>query len=83
MKNILIFYLCVFLPLSSIVYAMKIHVITSEEFSIALLVYCLVYHPLISGIRLIQLNQVRKSEFWKVFIPGWNWKFFSSLFFAN
>lgn len=46
MKNVLKFYLSVFLPLSAILYSMKSHVISSEQFLIALMIYCLIYHPL-------------------------------------
>jgi hypothetical protein len=80
MKNILVFYLAVFIPILVLVYCARIHAISSAQFAFGMLSYCLIYHPVISGMRLIQLNKIQVSQFWHTFIPGWNWKFFSSLF---
>ena len=83
MKNILVFYLAVFIPIAVLVYCGLIHAISNTQFFFGMLSYCFIYHPLISGMRLIQLNKIEASQFWKTFIPGWNWKFFSSLFFMK
>jgi hypothetical protein len=46
-----------------------------------LLTYSIIYHPLVSGLRLVALGVISKSELWKTFIPFWNRKYFGILFF--
>jgi hypothetical protein len=48
---------------------------------ILLLAYIIVYHPLISGLRLLQTHKISKRDFWKNFIPFWNDKYWTFLFF--
>jgi hypothetical protein len=36
---------------------------------------------LISGIRLVQSKRIKKEDFWKNFIPFWNDKYWTFLFF--
>jgi hypothetical protein len=81
MKKIYLFYLLIFLPLIMIVLAAKYHYFLASVFTWSLIVYCLVYHPLISGIRLIENNKIDRSELWLSFVPFWNWRYFSFLFF--
>jgi hypothetical protein len=61
---------------------LKTGLIGSVVFVILLGIYCFLYHPFISGLRLIALGIIRKDEFIKAFIPGYyNFKYFSLLFF--
>ncbi len=81
LKNISVFYILICLPLALLVLAAKYHYVTSEVFTFILLGYALIYHPLISGLRLLACNKISKGKFWSTFIPFWNWKYFGFLFF--
>jgi hypothetical protein len=82
MKNIIKFYNFIFTPMIAMVLMVKIGLIGSVVFVILLGIYCLFYHPLISGLRLIALGKIRKDELIKAFIPGYyNFKYFPLLFF--
>lgn len=43
-------------------------------------IYCLVYRPLSSGLRLLDLRLITGSQFWKVFIPLWEKRYFKLLY---
>jgi hypothetical protein len=43
--------------------------------------YAFIYHPLISGLRLVATNKIPRSKLWLTFIPFWNKRYFSYLFF--
>lgn len=81
MRSKLVFYLFIFLPLILSVLAAKNNYINSNIFVCLLGLYCFIYHPFIAGTRLVLKNKIKKSEFWLNFIPFWNWKYFSYLFF--
>jgi hypothetical protein len=83
LKNILVYYLFIFTPALALALAVKYHLISSNFFLFALLFYCLVYHPFISGIRLLALGKVTGRRFWLNFIPGWNTKYFGTLFLGK
>jgi uncharacterized membrane protein len=81
LKNLGLFYLMIVVPIATLLLLLKEGQISSQFFTIGLLVYFLVYHPLISGLRLVQSGKIEQSKFWYNFIPGWNTKYFSFLFF--
>ena len=81
MKNIYNFYALIFLPFIAILLLGKYDIIGNYAFGCLLMFYCLIYHPLISGLRLIASHRIAKNQLWYNFIPGWNWKYFSFLFF--
>jgi hypothetical protein len=83
MKNILNFYIIILSPFVILMLFVKFNLIDNYTWAIFLIIYCLVYHPLISGLRLIAANKIKKNELWHCFIPGWNWKHFSFLFFNH
>ena len=76
------YYLFIFVPLFTMIVFTKITLINANIFMIGLLLYVFVYHPYISGKRLVALKSIQKSEFWRTFIPFWNLKFFDVLFFG-
>lgn len=45
------------------------------------ILYIMIYRPVVCGIRLLKGNKIPKSKFWYNFIPGWDSKYFSFLFF--
>ena len=81
LKNIFSFYILIALPLASLILAAKYNYINSNIFVLLLFVYCLIYHPFISGLRLLQSKKINKQDFWKNFIPFWNDKYWMFLFF--
>lgn len=80
MRSIVLYYLAILLPLIAIAIIAQRNGFTAAEFSIVLLCYALIYHPIITGLRLIALKKISGSDFWKTFIPFWNLRYFGSLF---
>ena len=81
MKNILNFYIIIFLPFVMLMLFGKYNLVGNYTWVILLLVYCLLYHPRISGLRLLANGIITKKQLLYNFIPTWNWKYFSFLFF--
>ena len=75
------FYCLLFIPFLLIVTLNYLHLVSSNFFVYSLLVYALIYHPLISGIRLINCNKINKNQFWLNFIPFWNIRYYGFLYF--
>ena len=80
MRNKLVFYGLIFPPLAAMITATKFGSITSGIFAMSLAVYVFLYHPGVSGIRLIHLDKLTRKNFWKMFIPFWSTKYFKNLF---
>jgi len=80
-KKIYLFYCFLLIPFMTFVLAVKYNYISNFSFILFLIIYSLVYHPLISGIRLVQSKKISKKDFWKNFIPFWNNKYYWFLFF--
>ncbi len=83
MKNLIKFYLAIFLPMLALAIATNNHYLSSAQSVGLLFIYVCIYHPAVSGIRLIQLNKIKPSEFLMNFIPMWNQKYFYFLFFSK
>jgi hypothetical protein len=82
-KNLFVYYLFIVLPLFALVLGVKYKLYSSNGFVIGFVFYVFVYHPLVSGLRLLHKNKIKSSEFWRNFIPLWNTKYFTSLFFEK
>ena len=82
-KNIFVYYLLIVFPIILLGLGAKTGYISATAFSGALLIYALIYHPIVSGLRLLQSGKINKSEFWKNFIPFWNDKYWTFLFFGK
>ena len=80
-KNIFLFYLLLLLPISIFVLAAKYGYIDSILFALMMLIYVFLYHPFICGIRLVKSGKISRQDFWKNFIPFWNDKYWTFLFF--
>ncbi len=83
LKKTAIFYIYLFFPLLTIMLISKLNLLPANIFMYSILTYALIYHPMISGIRLIQLNICNKNNFWLNFIPLWNLKYFDILFWGT
>ncbi len=75
------FYVFIFVPLSFMIVLSKLNLISADTFAIGLFVYVFLYHPYISGLRLLKLHIIEKNQFLKNYIPFWNFKYFDVLFF--
>jgi len=83
LHKLLFFYILIFIPLSFIIILTKIGLLSSNGFVFGLFIYSLIYHPFISGKRLLKLRVIDKSQFINNFIPFWNFKYFDVLFFKK
>ena len=81
MKKLLVYYIMIALPLGLLVLGGRFGWFSAIPFGILLFTYALIYHPYVSGIRLIEGGIIKRSQLWKTFIPGWNSRYFSYLFF--
>lgn len=78
--KLLIYYLQILLPVALVVYLYESELY--ESALIAILVYALIYRPLVDGHRLIRLGQLPKKDRWKMFIPFYGSKYFGALYFG-
>jgi len=81
LKSTLNFYVLIIVPLLTLVLLSKLNLISDQFFVIVLLLWALIYHPYVSGKRLMAIGKIKKEDFLLNFIPFWNMKFFDSLFF--
>jgi len=80
MKHIKLYYLMIFAPVA-IIFALLVSGISSSfGFGVALIIYFTIYRSLVDGIRLIELHEIDKKDFWKLFIPFWRYKYWKSLY---
>jgi hypothetical protein len=80
MKNIWFYYLLIVVPMITLHLLGKYQLISPAFFAIFLLTYALIYHPLLSGYRLIAMGVIRKEQIWKCFIPLWINQYSKELF---
>ena len=83
MKKYLLFMLTLAAPLVVLAWLNREHEISSQVFTVLMLVYALLYHPLISMVRLVTLGFATKQDIWKSLIPIWNWKYSADAVFGN
>ncbi len=79
MKNIFIYYLAFMIGPGILMY----YLLSNENnvgFVIAILIYALIYRPIIDGLRLISKQVITKRQFWKLFIPFWHAKWMKELY---
>lgn len=81
LKNLAFYYLLILLPLATIIVLVKMGAISATIFVVGLIAYALIYHPIVSGLRLVSAGKIGRSEFMYNFIPFWNAKYFEFLFF--
>jgi hypothetical protein len=79
MKNLLVYYLAIILPLPLIIWSASY---SSSLFVILLFSY-VIYRSFVDGQRLIRKGIINKNDLWKSFIPFWGMRFFKELYFEN
>jgi len=83
MKNIWLFYILLVTPMLTLYFLGKYHLISSTTFTVVLLSYGFIYHPLVSGLRLLALGLIPKEKMWKNWIPFWNETYSKELFLGR
>lgn len=81
MKNIIIFYTIILIPIPIMFYLAKNNHLNS--FFLMLIIYILIYRPLTDGIRLYSKGIIKKSEIWKLLIPFFRWKLIKKIYTNN
>ncbi len=79
--NLPFFYVMLALPLVALIILYRAQRIDSTFFVTGLLIWGLIYHPFLCGLRLLRNKKITKAAFGLNFIPFWNFKFFHFLFF--
>jgi hypothetical protein len=80
LHNLVVFYAYILTPIVIMMSLTMLQLIDSRTFTIAILGYALVYHPWISGLRLVALAVITPSKLIYNFIPFWNTRYFDYLF---
>ena len=80
MKNILVYYLLIFVPFGLIVWVSRIELINSSVFVLLLFLYAFVYRTYLDGYRLFKKNIIAKKDIWKMIIPGSRLQYFKELY---
>jgi hypothetical protein len=81
LKKLFFFYIVLLLPAIALFILIYNNILSKTLISFSWLAYLLIYEPLISASRLIQLGVLKRSEFYKIFIPFKRNKYDKVLFF--
>jgi hypothetical protein len=80
MKNLYIYLLSIVIPLVLLL-ILGMNVLEPTSFVILILVYIVIYRPIIDGLRLNSITNIGSSEKWKLYIPFYgHLKFFKQLY---
>jgi hypothetical protein len=80
MKNLLIYYILILLPLGLMFYLLKSDSINTWGFVGLMFFYSLIYRTYIDGKRLADKNIIPKKDIWKLIIPGKHIQYFKELY---
>jgi hypothetical protein len=79
--KILFYYFAILVPIPFLIWV----AINKESllFVLFLFLYAIIYRPILDGYRLFKKGIIKKTEFWKVFIPFWRLKYFKNLYYLK
>lgn len=80
MKNLLVYYITIFTPLSLIIWMSANDLISSTFFMVLLFLYAFVYRTYVDGLRLWKKGIIEKKDIWKIIIPGSHLNYFKELY---
>lgn len=80
MKNLLVYYFQILLPLPLIYWSASTH---RTSFFISLLIFYLIYRCITDYYRLLNKKLINKNDLLKTLIPFWNMKFFKEMYFEK
>jgi hypothetical protein len=81
MKSLFVYFLLVFLPIPFLV-AIP-YTSYSNWFGLLLILYCIPYRITIDGMRLISKGVIKRTEIWKLLLPGQRFFYFKKLYFEK
>ncbi|MGB7841270.1 MAG: hypothetical protein WBL21_00660 [Salinimicrobium sp.] len=81
MKNLLIYYMLLFIP--GILLALSWDRFSGHTNLVLLGIYIFVYRTLLDGLRLRAMGVLETKEIWKMAIPGVRGKYFKQLYFTK
>jgi len=80
LRYVLLYHFMIIVPFVLLLQLGKLDYINPAAFLAGIFIYAFIYHPLISGIRLVSLQLITTQELPKTFIPGWNLRFAKELY---
>lgn len=83
LRKLSLYYLMIVLPLLVLAGFTGTDLIDSTTFVIVLMIYSLIYHPVVSGLRLLALKKIKPPMFWACLVPGITMLFFRDLYFPS
>jgi len=79
----IIYYVYIFSPMLILMSISMAHLMDSVTFTVSIFSYGFIYHPWISGKRLVALGVIPPSKLICNFIPFWNKRYFDYLFLGT
>lgn len=81
MKNILVYYLAILIPIALLFWIVKAG--NTGWFAVLILIYALPYRWITDGYRLVVKGKMTWSETWKLFIPWLRFNYTRELYFKK
>lgn len=81
MKNLFVYWVLIITPL--LFDCLFYFQYKSSLWVYILLIYFLLYRPLIDGIRLHSLGLLKLGDSWKLLLPFYRWKYFSRIYLGH
>lgn len=80
MRNLLLYYIAILLPLGIVIYLYAQAQIGFTLFLILVITYLLIYRTWVDGSRLAAKGIISKNDRWKMMLPGMHMKHFTELY---
>lgn len=77
LKSAIVFWLMVIVPFAGLYLAHELY--GGNVFVIGLMIYAIVYRPVLNIVRLLQLKKISRKDIWKFYIPFYDIKYTKSL----
>jgi hypothetical protein len=74
------FYVLIVAPMLILALLNKLALLNPMVFMAFLLLYAVIYHPTVVGLRLLGKHVIAKHDFVKTYIPFWNLRYYSEAF---
>jgi len=80
MRQVFFYYLAILIPITGLIWMAKYE--HTQVFAASLLLYVLIYRPLVDGYKLIHKGLIEKRQFWKLYLPSTYRKHFKDLYLS-
>ena len=80
MRNIIVYYCVVIVPVAIIALLILTDTINSNWFVYSFCFYLFIYRTYIDGKRLVDKGIIEKKDIWKMIVPGQRFRFFKDLY---